>query len=158
MLFDNGNGSIAKGGMTQCNSALTKNVIRNHIEFQRNIAKLLQVSKLSWVENTTLRSLPGLAVNPKSTPTMLEVDDVSLDDEDDESMVEEVTFDPMETAELGNDNATAPVLLPFDIKVSSKKHQLTKTIYILDLMITHQLISFYCCKNLMLLSFYLIEL
>ena len=124
VIFENGNGSITKGGMTQRNSALTKNVIRNHIELQSNIVKSLQVSKLSPVENTTLCSLPGLAVNPKCTQTILEVDDTSLDDEDEESVMEEVTFVPMEIAEvgveleLGIDNATAPVLLPLDIKVS----------------------------------------
>jgi len=47
VIFENGNGSITMGGMTQRNSALTKIVIRNHIESQRNIAKSLQVSKLS---------------------------------------------------------------------------------------------------------------
>ena len=136
VIFENANESITDGATAQHkhNSALTKNVIRNHIQSQRDIVKNLKLSKLSRLENTTLRSLPGLAVNPKSTQTILDVDEVSVGDEDEDSVMDDDTFVPMEIAEvepdqeMGNVNATAPVLrLPaVDITVSSKnasRHQ-----------------------------------
>ena len=105
VILDNGNGdnfldtnrSEAHGGIRT--SALTKDVVRHHMESHRSIAKSIQASKLSQIENTTLRSLPGLAVNPVSTRKILKIDDLSIVDNDD-SLADLIHLNPNETSRI----------------------------------------------------------